>query len=65
VVIERSELVMMLAVRHPPGAVVERERSPIITPPPRPQPQRTLYETFTDLDPDDPSWDRDVNPYRR
>ena len=62
-VVERSELVMMLAVRHPTGTVVEHARPPIVTPPPGSQ--RTLFRTFSDLDPDDPRWDQDGDPFRR
>ena len=57
VIIDRNKPILMLAVRHPPGPVVER--APVITPPPV---QRPLYG-HERLDPDDPTWDRDVSPY--
>ena len=61
VVVERNELVMMLAVRHPPGHTPPAPpRPPSVTPPQR---ERPLYQGM--LDPDDPQWDRDGDPYRR
>ena len=59
VIIDRNKPVLMLAVRHPPGPVVER--APVMTPPPI---QRPLYGRPYP-DPDDPVWDRDVSPYGR
>lgn len=59
VVVERNKPVIMLAVRHPPGPVVER--TPVITPAPV---QRPLYG-HERLDPDDPVWDRDRGFYNR
>lgn len=55
-VFERNELVLMLAVRGVGG------RSPIVTPPSTPH--RSYYGSGL-LDPNDPRWDRDVNPYER
>lgn len=59
VLVERSDVVVMLAARHNPGIPV-----PPTAPPASPAPGRglTLAER---LDPDDPIWDRDVNPYHR
>jgi hypothetical protein len=60
VVVERNELRLMLAVRHPPGPIpTTAARPPIVPPPPR---ERGLYNL---LDPDDPRWDRDGDPFRR
>jgi hypothetical protein len=59
VIVERSKPVLMLAVRHLPGPLVER--APVITPPPV---QRPLYG-HDRLDPDAPYWDRDSGPYGR
>jgi hypothetical protein len=55
-VFEKNEPVLMLAFRHGGG------RAPIVTPPPAHH--RSYYGTGL-LDPDDPRWDRDVNPYER
>ena len=56
VVVERNELVMMLAVRHPAGAVSPAPaRPPVVTPAPREEP--LPYRGYPD--PDDPVWDRD------
>ena len=61
VVVERNELVMMLAIRHPPGSAPPASpRPPIVTPPPR---HWSPYQAR--LDPDDPCWDRDGDPYHR
>lgn len=58
--LERSEVVLLLAVRHPPGR--QPERPPVVTPPPR-QHDRPLYHQH--LDPDSPHWDRDGDPFLR
>ncbi|MCA9619288.1 MAG: hypothetical protein KC731_09700 [Myxococcales bacterium] len=59
VLVERSDVVVMLAARHTPGIPV-----PPSAPPASPAAGRglTLAER---LDPDDPIWDRDINPYHR
>jgi hypothetical protein len=57
VIVERSKPVLMLAVRHLPGPVVER--APLITP----SPHRSPYGHA--IDPDAPYWDRDSGPYGR
>jgi len=57
VIIERNKPVLMLAVRHLPGPVIER--APVITP----APHRSPYPHS--LDPDVPFWDRDSMPYGR
>lgn len=59
VVVERNELVMMLAYRHEgigrrPEAVPTREPS---------RSQTVLFGSR--FDPDDPIWDRDGDPFRR
>lgn len=56
VIVERNELVMMLAVRHPAGPLPSAPaRTAVVTPPPREQPRP--YRGYPD--PDDPIWDRD------
>ena len=60
VVVERSELVLMIAVAHPPGGSAEPERRPFPGPP-----QRSPSLVHYGLDPDDPRWDRDGDPFRR
>ena len=57
VIIDRNRPILMLAVRHPAGPMVER--APVITPPPV---QRPLYGQER-IDPDAPYWDRDSGPY--
>lgn len=56
-VFEKNRLVVLLALRHP----VE-EHVPIATPPSRLE--RPMY-VDPYLDPDDPKWDRDGDPFRR
>ena len=57
VIVDRNKPILMLAVRLPAGPALER--TPLVTPPPI---QRPLYGQDR-LDPDEPIWDRDVNPY--
>ena len=59
--VERNELVVMLAVRHPPGAASPPPVRPsVVTSPPRDEslPFRGIP------DPDDPIWDRDPHLHR-
>ncbi len=56
VLVERSDVVIMLAARHTPGFPVAS----------KPEPPKRGGLTLADrLDPDDPIWDRDINPYHR
>jgi hypothetical protein len=57
-VVDHSRVVVLLAVRHEGGR--ERDRPPIVTPPPSPP-----YHTRSLFDPDDGRWDRDLSGYRR
>ena len=59
VLVERSDVVVMLAARHPP--TFPHQRAPK-SPPPYPRGGMTLADQ---LDPDDPRWDRDINPFHR
>ena len=58
VLVERSDVVVMLAARH----------TPVFSSSPRPEPSPARQRGLSlpdRLDPDDPVWDRDVNPYHR
>lgn len=60
VLVERNELVMLLAVRHPPGPT-----SPTPTASSRELPRRNHTPAqFAVPDPNDGRWDRDGDPFR-
>lgn len=63
VLIERNELRLMIAVRHPPGPVSHAGRSHSQVS--APAPPRDLSPLTGYPDPDDPIWDRDGDPFRR
>lgn len=60
IVVDRNELVMMLAVRHPTGPLAPPNPPTMISPAPRNAPPP--YRGFPD--PDDPVWDRDPSFHR-
>ena len=58
VLVERSDVVVMLAARHTPAFTPRAERQPSRVA----RPGMSLAQR---LDPDDPRWDADVNPFHR
>ena len=62
VLVERNELRLMIAVRHPPGPV-SHPRPPQSPPPAPPRGAGSPLAGYPD--PDDPIWDRDGDPFRR